>query len=315
MSIMLLAIIKLVATVVLGFYIYRRKILRKRALSFLTVFVINFSIPLLIFSNIITHFQPNKMPALWIFISLSTGIFMTGLLLGNIFSFNVPKSLKKEFISLVSFQNCGYLPMTIAAFVFKSPLKETFLTYIFLYILGFNILMWSVASFLIFKKEKETFELKSIFTPPVLSVALSLIIVYMGLQKNIPSLVIIPARMIGKTSFILAMIILGAWLAKSPLKEYARNPAILKVVILKLIIIPFIILTVLIVKGTYSLLGLFILLEASMPSAASLPIITQIRKANSRFVSCGVFFTHVISIITVPIWIGLFSRITHFNLL
>ena len=39
----------------------------------------------------------------------------------------------------------------------------------------------------------------------------------------------------------------------------------------------------------FSLFGLFIILEASMPSAASLPIVVDLRNGNSAFVSKGVF--------------------------
>jgi predicted permease len=61
------------------------------------------------------------------------------------------------------------------------------------------------------------------------------------------------------------------------------------------------------------LFGLFIILEASMPSAASLPIITNIRKGDSEFVSRGVFFTHLVSMITIPLWLELFARVTGYT--
>jgi len=315
MVIIFLAITKLFFIIFLGFYLYRRKILKEEALNFLTTFVINISIPFLIFSNIITHFQPDKMPSPLVFIALSVGIFILGLFLGILFSLSVQKSTRREFITLTSFQNCGYLPMNIAVFLLTSPARETFLTYIFLYILGFNILMWSVATFFIFKKKEEKFKMKSILTPPILGTVIALAIVYTGLQKIIPPVVIAPVEAIGQTSFVLSMIILGAWLAKSAVKSYLYSLSAWGMAIIKLVLLPAIVFSIIIHNSIYSLLGMFIILEASMPSAASLPIVVNLRGGDSKFISYGVFITHAISLITVPLWIELFLKVSNLGII
>jgi predicted permease len=51
-----------------------------------------------------------------------------------------------------------------------------------------------------------------------------------------------------------------------------------------------------------------------MPSAASLPIVAQIYKADNNFISQGVFLTHLFSIFTIPIWFSLWE-IAGFSLL
>ena len=153
MYITITAILQLFLVILLGFYLYRKGILKDEALSFLTNFVVNLAVPALIFSNIVTSFYPDKMPSLWTLIGLSAAIFLLGLILGVGFSLSVPKESKKEFISLISFQNAGYLPMNIALFLLPGCVRKVFLTYIFLYLLGFNILMWSVGSFLFLRKK------------------------------------------------------------------------------------------------------------------------------------------------------------------
>lgn len=307
------AIVKLFLITFMGFCLYEKKILKDDTLNFLTIFVVNLAIPFLIFTNIIDNFIPGKTPSVLLFGGLSILIFLLGLLLGALFSFSVSKTIRREFISLVSFQNSGYLPMNIAFFLLPLGIREKFFVYIFLYLVGFNILMWSVGSFFIFKKQKEEFNTKSLFTPPILSTFLALAVVYSGVRSFMPDFIITPAKMVGNTSFVLSMVILGGYLAKAKLKKYLRTELIVKIAGLKLIILPLIIFLGILAREIYSLLGLFILLEASMPSAASLPIVTNIRKADSEFVSCGVFFTHLISIVTVPLWIGLFFIISGFS--
>ena len=274
-------------------------------------FVINFTIPCLFFSRLIDNSQIVLSHSLWNFVFLSIAIFSLGYGLGALASLNKKATAKKEFVSLVSFQNGGYLPMNIAFFLFAPALRDKFLVYIILYLLGFNILMWSIGSFFIFKKRGEQFALKSVFTPPITSTLFALLIVYTNTGRFIPAIVLDPVRMIGDTSFVLSMIILGSWLAQIDVHDFLKRIAIIsEVSFLKLIVLPGLFFLFILGMKLYSLLGLFILVEASMPSAVSLPIVAHLRKADSEFVSQGVFFSHLLSIITIPFWLGIFLKIS-----
>ncbi|MFH1767876.1 MAG: AEC family transporter [Candidatus Omnitrophota bacterium] len=312
MNIVFLAIIKLLLIVSLGFYLKKQQVLKEEGVNFLTFFVINISIPFLIFSNIITNYHREQTPSVWLFILLSIAIFALGLILSILPFFHIKKEFRREYISLASFQNAGYLPMNIAVFLFSPAVRDKFLLYIFLYLLGFNILIWSIGNFFIFKRPNDKFVAKSLFTPPVISIILSLIIVNLGTAKLIPPWVISPIEMVGQTSFVLSMIILGAWLEKCPFSLYVQNPAALKASVLKLIVIPAVVFLVIYTQKIYSLLGFFLLLQASLPSAVSLPIIADMHGGNSKFISYVVFLTHIISIISVPLWIGLFLKVSNF---
>ncbi len=311
MNIIFFAILKLFVIVFLGYCLYKKNVLKEEALRFLTTFVINIAIPSLIFSNIVNNFVPALMPGPWIFIVISVVIFSLGLFLGFLGSFRMPGELRREFVALISFQNCGYLPMNIVIFLLPSDVRSQFLTYIFLYLLGFNILMWSVASFFIFNRREDKFAIKSLLSPPSLSVALSLLVVYLGLGKFIPSIIITPIQMVGETSFVLSMVILGAWLAKCSSQVYSGNFVSARIVLLKLVVLPLVVFFIIYKFQFYSLLGFFILLEATMPSAASLPIVADMHRGNSRFISYGVFLTHIFSAVTVPLWVNLYLTVSN----
>ena len=236
---------------------------------------------------------------------------MAGYMLGFIFSKFKKNKLKAEFISLVRFQNAGYLPMNIAFFLFRPEIRDKFLVYIFLYLLGFNILMWSLGSFFIFKKRGERFKFRSVFTPPVTGTILALILIYLRAAQFIPEIIIAPLRMIGQISFVLSMVILGCWLAKVKLDSLkVQLPLVALASLLKLIVLPFIFLGLTIIFNVYSLLGAFIVLQAAMPAAASLPIIAHRKGANSEFVSQAVFFMHIAGIITIPVWLSIYLAIS-----
>lgn len=308
-----LAIIKLSLVASLGFYLFRKSLIKEGGLKFLTFFVINIAIPSLIFSNLAENSQTVLANSLVKFIIISLSIFLSGYILGFIFSLKRKDKLRGEFISMVSFQNGGYLPLNIAFFLFPPGIREKFLVYIFLYLLGFNLLMWSGISFFGFKGKGMKFRLKNLFIPPITSTIISLILIYTSLVKLVPSLIILPLRMVGETSFVLSAIILGCWLAKIKPKGFlGRLPLIAGAAGLKLIILPLFFLIGLLSFKIFSLLGLFIIVQAAMPSAVSLPIIANLNNADSEFVSQGVFFTHILSIFTIPIWIGLYLKVSGF---
>jgi len=314
MGIVSLAVIKLFLVALLGFYLYRKNFIKDGSLKFLLSFVINFAFPFLIFSNLIGNYQIVLTHSLGKFIVISVGIFLAGYILGFFTSFKVSHKFRGEFVSLISFQNGGYLPINIAFFLFPLGVREKFLVFTFLYLLGFNMIMWSIGSSFVFKGNMRKFKVKSIFFPPIISTIVSLILIYIGLAKFIPTMVISPLKMIGETSFVLSAIILGCWLAKVKLKGLLERSLIIgKAAGLKLIVLPLFFFIVVVSFKIFSLLGLFIVLQAAMPSAVSLPIVANLNNADSEFVSQGVFFTHILSIFTIPLWLGLYLKVSGFN--
>ena len=311
MSMISFAILKLCLIALFGFFLCKKEVLDRRALDFLMVFVINFTIPCLFFSRLIENASIVTSYSLWSFIILSVSIFFLGYTLSALASLKKKEGIRREFISMASFQNAGYLPMNIAFFLFAPALRDKFLVYIILYLLGFNVLMWSIGSFFIFKKKDERFSFKSIFTPPIVSTILGLFFIYTNTARIIPLLILDPIRMIGNTSFVLSMIILGGWLARIDVKGLLNRIIVIgQVSLLKLIVMPCLFLLLIITMKWYSFLGLFILMEASMPSAVSLPIVALLRGADSEFISHGVFLSHLFSIFTIPLWLGIFLKVS-----
>jgi len=165
-----------------------------------------------------------------------------------------------------------------------------------------------------FKKKGERFKLKTVFTPPIVSILVTLLLIYTNTARFIPSVITIPIKMIGEVSFVLSALILGCWLAKA---KFSGPPERLFLAagagFLKLIILPLLFLGIVVKLEIFSLLGMFIVLQAAMPSAVSLPIIVNLRGADSELVSQGVFLTHALSILTIPLWLGLYLKISGFS--
>lgn len=315
MNIVSLAVLKIVLVSFLGVYLYRRKFISPDSLKFLTFFVIDISIPCLIFSRLIEGLSGVSIAQVIFFLFFSLLVFFAGVILGGLFSIKMPLVYRREFISGISFQNAGYLPLSLSFFLLSGQRLDDFLVYILLNLLGFNIILWSVGSFIIFRNKGQKFKLKSIFTPPVTSTLIALFMVYTGLANLAPKFLLSPMKMVGDTSFVLSMIILGSWLAQVDIKGLLKKIALVGwLSFVKLMVMPGVFLFFVVKFEVFSLLGLFIILQSAMPSAASLPIIVNLKGADSKFISQGVLMTHLLSIFTIPFWVAIFLNISGFYL-
>ena len=54
------------------------------------------------------------------------------------------------------------------------------------------------------------------------------------------------------------------------------------------------------------LIGLLILMQLAMPPATSLPVIARHYRKEDLFLSQGVFFGHILSILTIPLFLSLY---------
>ena len=74
------------------------------------------------------------------------------------------------------------------------------------------------------------------------------------------------------------------------------HPALLGLLFLSLVRLPY-------------LIGLLIILELAVPSATNLAIITRKYARQEKIISQGIFFSHILSLITLPVFLTLFNII------
>ena len=114
---------------ILGYYLVKKNILSSSGLEALSRLIIQIIFPALIVTQLLANFSFNLYPNWWIFPLISLVITAVSLVLGLILLKLVKlKSNKLQFLSLVSFQNSGYLPLALAASMFVgSELSNIFI--------------------------------------------------------------------------------------------------------------------------------------------------------------------------------------------
>jgi len=292
---------------VLGYFLVKRNFLREEGLNILSRLIIEVTLPLLIFSQLVKDFRFKIYPQWWIFPLISIAITFLGLFIGFIFLWLIKeKEAKRQFLSLVAFQNSGYLPLALIATLLAKDKAEIMFIYLFLYLLGFNLLIWSFGVHLLTFSRVKKFELASFFSPPVIATIFSLIFIFLGLNRFFPPEFLRPLRMIGDCTLPLAMLVVGGNLAQIKLQSKINKKAILLIVLIKLIILPT--LGLILVKNfkLAELLGLLIIMQLAMPPATSLSIILRHYKKEDLIISQGIFFGHILSLISIPLFLSLY---------
>ncbi|MFH1269894.1 MAG: AEC family transporter [Candidatus Omnitrophota bacterium] len=294
----------------LGYFLIKKNILGDEGLNALSRLVIEVTLPLMIFSQLIRDFTFALYPDWWIFPLISIAITIAGLIAGTALSgFIRGQQHKLQFLSLVAFQNSGYLVLTlVAALLPPGKLKSMFI-YIFLFLLGFNLVMWSLGVYILSFSRAKKFELGSLFSPPVIATLATLILIFFGLNKFVPQAVLKPLGMVGDCTLPLAMAVVGGNLASIRLGQIDKK-AISLLLLAKLIILPALGLLLVVKLRLPELVGLLIVIQLAAPSATTLSLIIRHYKKEDLFISQGIFLSHIVSLITLPLFLSLYFTLT-----
>jgi len=301
-----IAVIQIFLLGAIGYFLVKKNILGAEGLNALSRLVVEITLPLLIFCQLVKGFSFMLYPNWWVFPLLSIAITAAGLTVGLLFSgFIQGQQHKLQFLSLVTFQNSGYLPLALIAALLPQDKAGPLFIYLFLFLLGFNLIVWSLGVYMLTFSTAKRFELGSVFSPPVIAAVFSLIFIFLGLAKFVPDTVIRPLKMVGDCTLPLAMFVVGGNLAQIHLRQIDKK-AIFFITLAKLVILPMVGFGLILKFKLPELMGLLIIMQLSVPSATSLSLIIRHYKKEDLLISQGVFFSHILSLVSLPLFLSLY---------
>jgi hypothetical protein len=168
--------------------------------------------------------------------------------------------------------------------------------------------MFSLGMYLLSFHNNKKFEFSSLLSVPVISTIISLLFVFFGWGKLVPQFVLSPLKMIGDCTMPLAMLVVGGSLAKIHLGHIDKK-AMFLLALVKLIILPVLGLLLIVKFRIPSLIGLLIILELAVPSATTLSVLIRHVKKEDLLITQGIFFSHLVSIITLPLLLSLYFMV------
>jgi predicted permease len=290
----------------IGYFLVKKELLGHEGLDALSRLVMEVTLPILMFCQLIRDFSFSLYANWWLFPLISIAITVLGLIVGLAFiRFIDGHQQRMQFLSLITFQNSGYLPLALVAALLPAQKLGSMFIYLFLFLMGFNLLMFSAGVHMLSFHADRKFELKSLFSPPVAAMIVSLIFVFFGLNRLMPDAILKPMRMVGDCTLPLAMFVVGGSLAQINLRHIDKK-AVFLLALAKMIILPLIGLWFVVKFRVPELIALLILIELAMPSATTLSVIIRHHKKEDLLISQGIFFSHIISIVTIPIFLSLY---------
>lgn len=301
-----LAVTQILILGAIGYFLVKKNILGQAGISSFSRVVVEITLPVLIFCQLVKDFSFSIYPNWWIFPLISIAITILGLLVGAIFiSFIKGPQHRSQLLSLIAFQNSGYLPLALVATLLPKEKIDSMFIYIFLFLLGFNLIMWSLGVYMLSCSRNNKFELGSFFSPPVVATLFSLVFIFFGLNKTVPDFIIKPLKMLGDCTLPLAMLVVGASLAQIKLIHLDKK-SIFLMALAKLVILPVLGLLLILKLKLPDLVGLLILIQLAMPPATSLSLIIRHYNKEDLLISQGVFLGHILSLITIPLFLSLY---------
>lgn len=290
----------------IGYILVKKSLLSHEGLDALSRLVIQVIFPALVLAQMLKNFSFSQYRQWWVFPLISLSITVLGLAVGwALLKLTKIKTYKLQFLSLVAFQNSGYLPLAFVAAIFNGQQASDIFVYIFLFLLGFDLVAWSLGIYMLTYEKNIKFKLGSIFSPPVIANLASLALVALGLNKLIPAKALSPLAMIGNCTLPLAMFVVGGNIALARLKNTDKK-TVFYFLLGKLIILPALGIALVLKLNLPYLLGFLIVMQLAMPSATSLSVIIRHYKKEDRLISQGVFFTHIFSLITIPLFLSIY---------
>jgi len=290
----------------LGYLLVKKNILSHQGLDALSRLVIGIIFPALILAQMLKNFSFNLYPNWWIFPLISLIVTVVGLIVGwGLLKISRLKTDKLQFLSLVAFQNSGYLPLALAAAIFAGQQANDIFIFIFLFLLGFDLVAWSLGIYMLTYEKQVKFKLQSLFSAPVVANLTSLVLIALGLHKFIPEVLFKPLSLVGNCTLPLAMLVVGGNVALVQLTNIDKKTTFI-FLLGKLIILPVLGIAVVLKLALPPLWGFLVVMQLSMPSATSLSVIIRRFNKPDALISQGVFFSHIVGLFTIPLFLSIY---------
>lgn len=295
--ILLRQIITMFIIIVIGVIVCKAKLITERGnkdLSNLLLFMVN---PILIVLSYQQEFDPEKLKKLVLLLVVS---FLSFVVLIPLVYLLIGKKNDEYAIERFSaiYSNCGFFGIPLV----NSIYGQEGVFYLTAYITAFNLLVWTHGIILIKgKSEKVSIreKLKDIVNPTVIACIMGVTLYVCKI--TIPESLYNGLDYVGKMNTPLAMLIAGAALARSNLKEVLGNKRLYYVAFIRLVLSPLIIMGILYFVPLHDMLKIIIIICSACPVAATGTAFALRFDKNADYASGLYVVTTLLAAITLPV--------------
>jgi len=304
---MFYAVVKILMIAFIAGLLVRKKIIQTEHIKGLSEILVMVLLPALMFSNTITTFKPAETSGWWVLPLLGIGFPFIGLLFSHLVFWGRPDNQKNIF-AVASFPNAAYLILPIGKVLFPDKFNE-FSVYCFLFVLGFNIMLWSIGKYYVtVSGNGKSFKWKELITPPLVANLSSVSIVLLGMHVYVPKIILEPLSVIGSATVPMAIFVLGGTLGGISFKIWPKFFDIFRMLLVKFVMIPAVVLVFLHLFHTREnspLIATLLVLEASAAPSTNIMVIMRKYGGDIQQVGGLLIIGYLMAIFIMPLWVAL----------
>ncbi len=293
--------LELSALILLGLVLTKLHLLDEKGSAVLSTLVVHVFNPALIISSVCEGGLQTQGDT--VIEAIICGVFLYALLiLIAIVVYMRSKALEEEVSickMIVIFSNTAFVGYPILR-----ALYGDFAVFVFsLMHLPFNILIFTYGRSLLQKGNHQKMTVKDIFSIGTVSSIVALIL-YFG-NISVPVRVADFFGILGDACVPLSMIVIGVSLAHASWKNVLKSKNINMVVFLRLIVLPILIAWITLPLPITTFNRELLVISGALPAGSMIVVLAKEYKANDGLASAGVFLTTLLSVVTIPLMLGI----------
>ncbi len=280
-----------------GYISNKTKLLTKDAVKAMADLVLYTVSPCVIINSYQREFDPAMLKGLLITLLAAFLSFAANILVAHLLVRDKDERREKAMRFGAVFSNCGYMSLPLQ----QAMLGEEGLFYGVTYVAVFQLMFWTYGVLLMSGSFKQISMKKIIINPGVIGTVLGLILFVFSIK--LPFVVSEPIKYMSYLNTPLPMIIVGFHLADANLR--LREQSAYVAILIRLFVSPLLMLLGLYACGITGVILVSCVISTSAPFAAATPMLAEKFGADTELSATTVSLTTLVSIITMPIIVGL----------
>lgn len=286
----------------IGYVLSKKGVINDESNKTLSYILLNVALPCTIFLSLQIQFEYNMIYNMVVTLIISCLVMAISYCIGAIICkiFKVSEKNRGVAIGAIIFGNNNFMGFPIIMALFG----EESVFYISIFNIPAYICLFTVGIMLVSKGYSESkISVKAIFSPAVNSIIIG--IIFCLFRIPVPATANKILVMLSGLSTPLSLIVIGVFLSKVPVKEVVKLQTYeWCVVVSRLLVLPIVSLGLAQLFNINTSALQAIVTIGAVPTATLLPIITTNANGNVALASKFVFVTTVLSLITIPLVVG-----------
>jgi malate permease and related proteins len=281
---------------IIGFIANKLKILTRNTCKNLSELLLNIILPCLIISSFQFKFSTEMLKNAAIVFVIAFSIHLITAIASHFIYKKFDKKKQPVLSFITVFSNCAYMGFP----VIEKLYQKTGLFYASIYVICFNIFLYTYGVFLFDKDKKISFK-HAILNPGVIAVLIGFSCFLFSFSIPMPFSKVFD--MVGSMTTPVSMMIIGSLMAEANYRTIFKKGIVYYGCFVRLILLPIITYIILSSLGICGIMLSVCVLVTAMPIATAAAIFTEKYNGDSILASTFVVVSTLFSIVTLPIMI------------